>query len=570
MKKIFYLCVALFGIMLTGTRAEAQTISSHSETMDSVCGVTSFHVSTAGCATGQTLTAFFGDGTSNTGIGLPCSGTSAFLMFGHAYPASGTYTVKMILYNGSTAVDSVIFSITVSYCRQLPIFAFLDVNGNCTQEITEPDVHSAMSIEVDSAGTVIDTVSMMSGMWYTSYGPAGTIYGFRLLTAPPGMALVCPSTGILHSTVPAAFMAAMPEYFGFQCSSSTSFDLAVAASFRPALAGGGANRANITVCNSSCTGTAATLKFEYSPKYTFGSLYPSTFSYTVSGTSVTVDMGTVTSTVPKNITVTLTPVTTLTLGDTINTKYTVTPISGDAIPSNNVVTRCDTVRSSYDPNQKSVTPSGSITTGTRLEYMLEFENDGNDTAYNIHIMDTLSNSLDINTLQMGVTTHKAHLVKYVNAGVNILKFDFPNIFLPDSSHHDYCRGAVTFSINAKTSLAAGTTIPNRVGIYFDINPVVMTNSVFSKIPLPSGPTGVKNMSLSKVELYPNPVTDVLNIKTDGAFGSLTIYNVVGQVVGSQDVHSTDMKVDVRSLNPGIYYMTLKGTAGTKTIKFEKQ
>jgi hypothetical protein len=96
----------------------------------------------------------------------------------------------------------------------------------------------------------------------------------------------------------------------------------------------------------------------------------------------------------------------------------------------------------------------------------------------------------------------------------------------------------------------------------------MTNTVFSKIPLPAA---VRNLTLSAVELYPNPVQETLNIKAgSGSYRSLAIYNIMGQVISTQAIDAAETTINVSSLVPGIYYVALKGDAGTKTIKFEKQ
>ncbi len=568
MKRLLRLSFIVAALSLLGNRASAQAFSTHNESLDSLCGWVVFNATTTGCTSGQTVKIYYGDGASSTNT-VSCGGSTGYVWgAGHAYAASGTYTVKEVLYVGTTAVDSIIFSMYVTYCQHLFVHGYHDANSNCTFDLgTDHYLFAPVSLEVDSSGVPIDTVSMLYSLYYPAYGAPGTVYDFKVITPPAGMVTTCPSTGIVSCTVPPVGTLATPAYLGFECGSSSAFDLSISAAFRPALAGSAANKAFITVHNTNCTGTAATVKFEYGPKYSFGSVTPAS-SYTVTGSSVLVDIGTVTPFVPKNITVALTPTVTLTIGDTVNTKFTVLPTSGDADPSNNVVIRCDSVRASWDPNAKSVTPTGNVTAGTTLEYMLQFENDGNDTAYNIHIMDTLSNNLDINTFKITGATHRVDVLKYANAGSNILKFDFADIKLPDSSHHDYCRGAVTFTIKAKSTLTPGAVIANRVGIYFDVNPVVMTNTVYSQIPLI---TGVKNVSLSAVELYPNPVSDVLNIRAEnGAYTSVVIYNSVGQVVNTQNMMNGEVKVNVRQLAAGIYYAAIKGAEGTRTIKFEKQ
>ncbi len=569
MKHLITFWLALLSLSVFSTRAGASTsITSHSYYFSASCGTVFFYIGTAGCTTSDSLMAYFGDGTDDIFVDS-CSGSIGMVNFTHTYLSSGSYTVKLVAYSGTLPEDSVTFTVNINFCRQLPISVYNDLNSNCTHDVTDANVNAPSIIKVDSAGTPIDTVSMLYGMYYTAYGPPGTVYTFRVLTPPAGMVATCPSSGIVTSTVPAVGVAATLQQIGYECVTTADYDLSLSASFRPAIAGGGANVASVVVYNSNCAGTPtpAVLKFEYSTKYSFGYVTPATLAYTVTGTSVSVSLGTITPTSPSLVNIKLIPVLPLTLGDTANTRFSVTPVTGDVVPTNNVIVRCDTVIGAYDPNQKSVTPPGPISAGQHLEYLLEFENQGNDTAYNIHILDTLSDYLDINTLQMVGSTHAVSLIRYIGGGKNILKFDFSDIRLPDSSHHDYCRGSVAFSINAKSTLALGTVIPNRVGIYFDTNPAIMTNTVYSNIPFPAG---VANTRLSAVELYPNPVSNLLHISTDGQYSTLTIYNIVGQVVSTMAIQKSTTAIDVQSYRPGMYYATLRGVNGTKTVKFEKQ
>jgi hypothetical protein len=130
---------------------------------------------------------------------------------------------------------------------------------------------------------------------------------------------------------------------------------------------------------------------------------------------------------------------------------------------------------------------------------------------------------------------------------------------------------VAFEINAKTGLAAGTTIDNRAGIYFDDNAVVMTNTVENKIGSTTGVTVMSNTSAA-VEIYPNPVTDELTIKTgQNAYSTMNITNTMGQVIMMQQmtVNSVQTQVNVNALPAGIYYITLRGGSGVKVLKFEK-
>jgi hypothetical protein len=77
--------------------------------------------------------------------------------------------------------------------------------------------------------------------------------------------------------------------------------------------------------------------------------------------------------------------------------------------------------------------------------------------------------------------------------------------------------------------------------------------------------------LAKVEIYPNPVTSDLTIKTDnGAYSTYTITNSIGQVLMQQNISSTQTKADVKMLPAGLYYITLKGENGSTVKKFVKE
>jgi uncharacterized repeat protein (TIGR01451 family) len=257
------------------------------------------------------------------------------------------------------------------------------------------------------------------------------------------------------------------------------------------------------------------------------------------------------------------------MGDTVHTTYSISPTTGDSDPSNNIVDIIDTVTSSFDPNEMAVVPPGFIKSGTQLKYTINFENTGNDTAFNVSVFDTLSDNVDINSLGLVMASSEMNIAQLTYGGHNIIKFDFPNINLLDSSHHGQCDGAVIFTINSNTGLPNGTKIDNRAGIYFDYNPVVMTNAVENIIGIPARVTTVSNDS--KVEIYPNPANSELTIITgDRAYNDLSISNTLGQLLITQATSGQQTKVNVAQLPTGMYYLTLKGDNGVKVEKFVKQ
>ncbi|MBY0068281.1 T9SS type A sorting domain-containing protein [Empedobacter falsenii] len=83
------------------------------------------------------------------------------------------------------------------------------------------------------------------------------------------------------------------------------------------------------------------------------------------------------------------------------------------------------------------------------------------------------------------------------------------------------------------------------------------------ITLPDSDLGVSEISKVDFEVYPNPTTDIINIKTKGKLSSSTLYNLNGEVV----LKSTDSKINVKNLFKGIYVLRtlIDGKESTKKI-----
>jgi uncharacterized repeat protein (TIGR01451 family) len=324
--------------------------------------------------------------------------------------------------------------------------------------------------------------------------------------------------------------------------------------------------------NSFINTVVADAQLTFSPKYVYtpgiGSCRPD--PTTVSGNVLDWSLGAGYGYTPVWYSLDFNPVSgLLTIGDTVHSAYQVTSLIGDVDLTNNNVNRLDTVRYSHDPNQISVSPQGVIPSGTQLTYTIEFENTGNDTAHDIHIMDTLSDYVDLRSLDLTMATAAMNISTYRDGGRNIVKFDFPHIMLPDSSHKPYCHGMVIYKINTLTGLPDGTIIPNRAGIYFDDNDVVMTNTVENVIGryLPLNTTIGNSVG---AEVYPNPVNDYLTIKTvSGSYTSYTITNTIGQTMQRQELTGATQRADVRMLSAGVYYLTLRGNGETQVKRFVK-
>src|SRR5690606_17887095 len=93
--------------------------------------------------------------------------------------------------------------------------------------------------------------------------------------------------------------------------------------------------------------------------------------------------------------------TTLTFEDTLLIKAEILPLLNDSNINNNFYELPLIIRAAFDPNQKTVLPVESLNlleaqSGSReIEYTLQFQNTGNDTAFHVIVTDSLEAGLDI-------------------------------------------------------------------------------------------------------------------------------------------------------------------------------
>jgi uncharacterized repeat protein (TIGR01451 family) len=157
----------------------------------------------------------------------------------------------------------------------------------------------------------------------------------------------------------------------------------------------------------------------------------------------------------------------------------------DIIAYNNNQSLIFNTCTSYDPNEKLVTPQGKTADGfitnedSILTYTIRFQNTGNATAANIIVTDTISNKLDLMSMKVLVASHNYDIEIANN---NLLKFKFLGIMLPDSNNNEpQSHGYITYQIKQKPNNAPYTVINNTANIYFDYNAPIITNTTVNTI-----------------------------------------------------------------------------------------
>lgn len=239
---------------------------------------------------------------------------------------------------------------------------------------------------------------------------------------------------------------------------------------------------------------------------------------------------------------------------------------------------CLPIRDSYDPNEKEVSPSGIslnnyVKNNSPLDYVIHFQNTGSDTAYKIVIVDTLSQFLDISTIEWGVAS-APYLINVSGMGNPILTFTFNNINLPDSTTDEVnSHGFVKFKISPIPSLPPNSIILNSADIYFDYNLPIRTNETritINDTVIQGDPISVDVIASFEVAhtidflMMPNPFNNVLTITLPycNVGTKFFMYDLVGRQTNITSVYTGNtIQLNTSSLSSGIYFIELSDHLG---------
>ncbi len=181
-----------------------------------------------------------------------------------------------------------------------------------------------------------------------------------------------------------------------------------------------------------------------------------------------------------------------------------------------------------DPNDIAVTPEGYIDNDQELIYKIRFQNVGNATVSRVRIENKLPEGLDINTLELGLTSHNYQFEIQDN---NRLVWTFENINMPDSTTNESAsHGFAIFKIKPKAELEDGVKLKNQAAIFFDNVAPITTNTVtniIGEVPRPA-------FSNEQLQIFPNPMTthsDIQIVSLEGTpinIISLNVFDLLGK------------------------------------------
>ena len=511
----------------------------------------------------------FGDGNNVTFYTPIYSSSYYYANYTYTYSVPGTYTIQYIVIGSDGKSDTAAGTIVVNNtCASISGTLYLDNNNDCSFNSGD-DYLSGLPVYLKSGGsTLAISYTDAQGKYYFT-GITGTTYTVEIMYADSSYynyyTSTCPSSGSVTFTAGSSNV----NNFAFSCDNS-AFDLQGNLSgwgFRPGFDG----YIYMDVFNPKCLPVSGTATLTLDPLLTYTGTSYGTPPTTNTGNTLTWDF----TNLENNFNwywglysyIQVATSLSAQIGDSVCLTLSITPTSGDENPANNSITQCFEVRNSYDPNMKEVAPkgtgaSGDVAQDTDFTYKVHFQNTGNDVAYNIHIIDTIDEDLDMSTLRIISSSHNMN--PYIIAG-NVVKFDFPNIMLADStSNEPESHGIVVYKIKAKPSLAYGTQFKNTAHIYFDFNPAIVTNTTVNTIPWP---LNVKEHSAGTMEVFPNPTSGIVKLSFEKTFsGIVTVTDVLGKTVMQVNVSGASANLDLSILNAGLYTITANNSIASMQNK----
>ncbi len=238
----------------------------------------------------------------------------------------------------------------------------------------------------------------------------------------------------------------------------------------------------------------------------------------------------------------------------------------DAHNPNNSTSRTITAVNSFDPNDKAVEEGSQIylsQASDYLTYKIRFQNEGTAAAINVVVEDDIDADLDLNSLRILETSHP------MNTEIigNKVRFLFANINLDYKAHSEPASmGYIVYQIKPKTGIAVGDIMTNTANIFFDYNEPIVTNTTSTTV-VQNSSMGVSEVSKTDLQIYPNPVTDILNIKTQEKIQKTEIFDLSGRVL-LINISSVN-QLNISNLKSGNYILkitTNKGATAHKIIK----
>ena len=260
------------------------------------------------------------------------------------------------------------------------------------------------------------------------------------------------------------------------------------------------------------------------------------------------------------------------IGYPLASQVQISPLIGDLTANDNVSISQIQVVGPYDPNIKLVDKDTlyNVSSADWLEYTVHFQNVGNDTAYNVVIIDTLSTFLDLASFELLAMSHQALEVNFEG---QIMTLRFNQIMLPDSTTNQVgSNGFVKFRLKHPASFPFLSEINNFVDIYFDFNDAIRTNTA-TTLHLDSSLSQILTIEQEEgLTIFPNPTSADLTIKLAKSLiesKQVILTDVNGRVHLVETMSEQETTINTSFLKPGFYIVQVTNGSYQWSTRFIK-
>jgi len=441
--------------------------------------------------------------------------------------------------------------------------AFIDLNSNNILDLNENGISNLIA-EINPGNIYTSTDNLGD---FGTYVPAGNY----LIKIPGFPSVFYDPTPLVHSANFASTnQIDTANNFAFTLN-LTEADVAVYLTAMNPSRPGMNTVFNITYTNEGASVQSGEIKVYLDSNTTFLS---STISPAlVNGQQVSWNFSNLNPLQSMNINFTVNVDSTMQNGDTLINTVEISSLVGDNYLTNNYDTVTTVLTGSIDPNNKLVNPSVDISdeqaeAGMELTYTINFQNTGNDTAFFVTILDTLSSNLDIGSLNIIASSHPYYFTLYPG---NLMEFRFNNILLPDSNVNEISsHGFIKYKIKVDSTLTPGDFIENNAAIYFDFNQPVITNTTHINI---VDFVGIQenNLTLGSI-VYPNPFVNEFIVKIPNQSKEKVEYilcDIAGKTICKYESAANEFKINVENISNGIYLLKIRKGNNSDFIKVVK-
>ena len=266
----------------------------------------------------------------------------------------------------------------------------------------------------------------------------------------------------------------------------------------------------------------------------------------------------------RTIEVQMTANNTISVGQLATFAAVISSSNTDEMPIDNSCNLNQIAVNSYETNDKKCIEGTAISesqVGEYLHYIIRFKNSGTAIAQNIVVKDIIDAAQFSIASLIPLNGSHPFTTRISN---NTAEFIFETINLSNTTNNE---GFVAFKIRTVPTLISGSIVSNTASIYFSYDAPILTNTATTVVQSLGAAESEIN---KKFMVFPNPVTEILNLRVTNEveIKSMSIYNVLGQLVKTQVGHATT--ITVSHLEAGVYVLLVTSERGSESLKFIKE